>query len=218
MSARHNCLDVDIGFLVFPRLTVLDLVGPWEVLSRLPDARAHLVWTRPGPVLGERGMEIAATTSFQDCPPLDVLVVPGGPGQASLMRHQLLMDFLRESAANAKFVCSICTGALLLAQAGLLKGRQATTHWLARDALRGFGVEVVDGQYVFDGKYVSAAGVSAGIDMALAVAAELAGEAEAQAIQLALEYAPQPPFDAGSPATAPRALVNKLEAERRSYI
>jgi cyclohexyl-isocyanide hydratase len=209
---------VEIGFLVFPRLTVLELIGPWEVLSRLPDARAHLVWTRPGPVLGERGMEIAATTSFQDCPPLDVLVVPGGPGQASLMRHQLLMDFLRQAAENAKFVCSICTGALLLAQAGLLKGRQATTHWLARDALRAFGVEVVEGHYVFDGKYVSAAGASGGIDMALAVAGELAGEAKAQAIQLAIEYDPEPPFTAGSPRTAPAAIVNSLEAERRSYI
>jgi cyclohexyl-isocyanide hydratase len=209
---------VEIGFLVFPRLTVLELIGPWEVLSRLPDARAHVVWTRPGPVLGERGMEIAATTSFQDCPPLDVLVVPGGPGQASLMRHQLLMDFLRQAAENAKFVCSICTGALLLAQAGLLKGRQATTHWLARDALRAFGVEVVEGHYVFDGKYVSAAGASGGIDMALAVAGELAGEAKAQAIQLAIEYDPEPPFTAGSPRTAPAAIVNSLEAERRSYI
>jgi cyclohexyl-isocyanide hydratase len=208
---------VDIGYLVFPRLTVLDLVGPWEVMGRLPDAKSHLVWTRPGPVLSDRGLEITATTAFEDCPPLDVLVVPGGPGQAALMRHQLLLDFLRESASQARFVCSVCTGALLLAQAGLLKGRRATTHWLARDALRSLGVEVVAERYVFDDRFVSAAGVSAGIDMALALVARLADEATAQAIQLAIEYDPRPPFDAGSPDKAPRELVDRLEATRRSY-
>ena len=208
---------MDIGFVAYPRLTLLDLVGPWEVMARVPDANVHLVWTRPGPVLADRGLEIVADTGFDDGPPLDVIVVPGGPGQAALMRHQLLIDFLRSAAERAELVCSVCTGALLLAQAGPLKGRRATTHWLARQALAGFGVEVVEERYVFDGKFVSSAGVSAGIDMALAVVARLAGRPAAEAIQLAIEYDPRPPFHSGSPASAPRPLVRRLEEGRRSY-
>ncbi|HEX6547887.1 MAG TPA: DJ-1/PfpI family protein [Candidatus Dormibacteraeota bacterium] len=208
---------MDIGFLVYPRLTALDLVGPWEVLARLPDVRTHLIWTRPGPVMADRGMEVAATVSFQECPPLEVLVIPGGPGQQTLMRHQLLMDFLRENWRTAAWVYSVCTGALLLAQAGLLKGRRVTTHWQAREALAGFGVEVVAERYVFDQNLVSAAGVSAGIDGALALAARIAGEEAAQAIQLSIEYDPRPPFEAGSPSSAPRAVVNHLESRRRAY-
>ncbi len=208
---------MDIGFLVYPRLTPLDLVGPWEVLVRLPDAQTHLVWTRPGPVMSDHSLEIAATVSFEDCPPLDILVVPGGPGQQSLMRHQLLMDFLRQTAESVSWMASVCTGSLLLAQAGLLTGKRAVTHWLARDALAGFGVQVVSERYVFDGKFVTAAGVSAGIDMALALAARVASEDVARAIQLSLEYDPRPPFEAGSPATAPPGIVDRLVASRRPY-
>lgn len=208
---------MDIGFLVYPRLTMLDLVGPWEILARIPDARTHLIWTRPGPVLADRGMEVAATVSFEDCPNLDVFLVPGGPGQKALMRHRLLMDFLREQAAAATWFGSICTGALLLAQAGLLQGRRVATHWLAREELARFGAEVVEGRYVFDGNLVTAAGVSAGIDLAIALAARLAGEEVAQAIQLSIEYDPQPPFAAGSPARAPQVIVKRLVATRRSY-
>ena len=196
---------------------MLDLVGPWEVMVRVPDARVHLVWTRPGPLLADRALELSATVSFQDCPQLDVLLVPGGPGQQALMRHQLLLDFLRRQAETATWVGSICTGAFLLAQAGLLKGRRTTTHWLAREALAQFGAEVVEDRYVFDGKFVSAAGVSAGIDMALALASRVAGERVAKGIQLAIEYDPQPPFDAGSPASAPRAIVEHQIANRRGY-
>lgn len=196
---------------------MLDLVGPWEVLARIPDAKLHLVWTRPGPLLADGGMEVAATASFDDSPPLDVVLVPGGPGQQSLMRHQLLLDFVRRQAGAARWFGSICTGALLLGQAGLLKGRRVTTHWLARDAVAQFGAQVVEERYVFDGNLVTAAGVSAGIDMALALAARLGGDRTAQAIQLAIEYDPQPPFRSGSPGTAPRALVEHQLATRRSY-
>ena len=196
---------------------MLDLIGPWEVLVRIPDAQVHLVWTRPGPLLADRSLELSATVAFQDCPQLDVLLVPGGPGQQALMRHQLLLDFLRQQAVAAQWVGSICTGALLLAQAGLLRGRRVTTHWLARDALAQFGAEVVEERYVFDDRFVSAAGVSAGIDMALALAARIAGDSVAQAIQLAIEYDPQPPFRAGSPSSAPRALVEHQVSNRRGY-
>src|SRR5579871_230066 len=158
---------MEIGFVLFPRLTVLDLIGPWEVLSRVPDANTHLIWTRPGPVLADRGLEMNATVAFDSAPPLDVLVVPGGPGQLPLMRHVPLLDFLKERASQVTWLCGVCTGSLLLAQAGLLKGRHATTHWQAREALRSLGADVVDERYVFDGNIATSAGVSAGMDMAL---------------------------------------------------
>lgn len=208
---------MDIGLLVYPRLTPLDLVGPWEVLQRLPSARVHLIWTRPGPVQAEGGMEISATTSFSDAPTLEVLVVPGGPGQLALMKHALLLDYIRESAKTASWVCSVCTGALLLAQAGLLRGRRATTHWLARDALRSFGVEVTEDRYVIDGKFATAAGVSAGLDLALELARRLAGEECAAEIQLQIEYDPKPPLTCGSPQKAPGHLVARLREAARRY-
>ncbi|MBO0689692.1 MAG: DJ-1/PfpI family protein [Candidatus Dormibacteraeota bacterium] len=208
---------MDIGYLVYPRHTPLDLIGPCEVLGRLPDARTHLVWTRPGPVQADRGVEISATTSFADAPRLDVVVVPGGPGQAALMKHAVLLDYLRDCAQTAVWMASVCTGALLLAQAGLLRGRRATTHWLARDTLRTFGVDVGDDRYVFDDKFATAAGVSAGLDLALELARRIGGEQVAQAIQLQIEYDPQPPLRAGSPRTAPGELVESLRQRARAY-
>src|SRR3984893_10462672 len=173
---RDNGGGLDIGFLVYPRFTPLDLVGPWEVLSRIPEASVHLVWTRPGPVQGERGMEITATTSFADAPALDIVLVPGGPGQLSLMKHAILMEYIRGCVSTADWVCSVCTGALLLAQAGVLKGRRATTHWLAREALAGFGVDVSSERYVIDGQFATSAGVSAGIDLALELVRRTRGD------------------------------------------
>jgi len=208
---------LDIGFLVYPRHTPLDLIGPWEVLSRLPDARIHLVWTRPGPVLADRGIEISATVAFADAPPLDLLLVPGGPGQLSLMKHSLLLGFVRDCAGSSGWICSVCTGALLLAQAGVLQGRRATTHWLARDALRTFGVDVTDERYVVDGRIATAAGVSAGIDLALELARRLSGDQVACEIALQMEYEPGPPVDCGSPARAPGELVALLRARSRRY-
>lgn len=208
---------MDIGFLVYPRHTPLDLVGPWDVLARLPDATAHLIWTRPGPVQAERAMEISATTSFADAPPLDVLIVPGGPGQLSLMKHTLLLDYIRDTSEHARWVASVCTGALLLAQAGVLKGRRATTYWLARDSLRTFGVHVTDDRYVVDGKFATAAGPSAGIDLALELARRIAGDRVAQRIQLQIEYDPEPPLHAGTPASAPPDIVDELRAAARHF-
>ena len=203
--------------MVYPRHTPLDLIGPWEVLARLPEARTHLIWTRPGPVQADGGIEIGASTSFGDAPPLDLLVVPGGPGQLSLMKHTLLLEFIRDCARTSSWVCSVCTGALLLAQAGVLRGRRATTHWLAKDALRAFGVEVVDDRYVFDGKFATAAGVSAGIDLAFELARRLSGDQAACEIGLQIEYDPAPPFDCGSPAKAPAAVVQRLRDRARRY-
>ena len=208
---------MDIGLLVDPRHTPLDLVGPWEVLARLPDARTHLIWTRPGPVQAEGGIEISANVAFADAPPLDLLVVPGGPGQLSLMKHTLLMEFIRECAESSRWVCSVCTGALLLAQAGVLRGRRATTHWLARDTLRAYGVEVVDDRYVFDGKFATAAGVSAGIDLAFELARRLSDDQTACEIGLQIEYDPAPPLDCGSPEKAPSEVVQRLRARARRY-
>ncbi len=214
---RDNGLDLDIGFLVYPRHTPLDLIGPWEVLSRIPDARTHLIWTRPGPVQAEGGIEISATVSFADAPPLDVLLVPGGPGQLSLMKHTLLMDYIRSCARDALWVCSVCTGALLLAQAGVLRGRRASTHWLAREALSSFGVEVSDQRVCFDGKFATSAGVSAGIDLALELARRLAGDEVAREIQLQIEYDPAPPLQCGSPRCAPAEVVDRLRQRARRY-
>jgi transcriptional regulator GlxA family with amidase domain len=208
---------LDIGLVVYPRHTPLDLIGPWEVLARLPDARTHLIWTRPGPVQADGGIEISASTSFDDAPPLDVLVVPGGPGQLSLMKHTLLLEFIRECAQSSTWVSSVCTGALLLAQAGVLRGRRATTHWLARDTLRAFGVEVLDDRYVFDGKFATAAGVSAGIDLALELVRRLSSDETACEIALQIEYAPSPPLDCGSPARAPGEVVRRLRDRARRY-
>jgi cyclohexyl-isocyanide hydratase len=208
---------LDIGLLVYPRHTPLDLIGPWEVLVRVPGARTHLIWTRPGPVQADGGIEISATVSFAEAPPLDLLLVPGGPGQLSLMKHTVLMDFIRTSAQTSSWVCSVCTGALLLAQAGVLKGKRATTHWLARDTLRTFGVEVVDERYVFDGKLATAAGVSAGIDLALELVRRLSGDGVAGEIQLQIEYDPAPPLDCGSPEKAPGEAVARLRERARRY-
>lgn len=208
---------MDIGFLVYPRHTPLDLVGPWEVLARLPDARVHMIWTRPGPVQANLGMEIGATSSFADAPRLDLLLVPGGPGQASLMRHSLLLDYIRSCADGGAWLAGVSTGALLLAQAGLLKGRKATTHWLAREALAAHGVQVSPARWIIDDRVATSAGVSAGIDLALELARRIAGERVAQTIQLQIEYDPDPPLHAGSPDTAPEDIVQELRGTSRHY-
>jgi cyclohexyl-isocyanide hydratase len=202
-----------IGFLLFPRLTQLDMTGPWEVLIKLPGAEPHLIWKTREPVMSEGGLAIVPTTTFAECPPLDLICVPGGSGVNALLTDREALDFVRRMAAGARYVTSVCTGALVLGAAGLLKGKRATTHWMSHDMLRAFGAEPVAARVVTDGNLITGGGVTAGIDFGLTVAAEVAGARVAEAIQLGIEYAPAPPFDAGSPATADPALV-KLVRER----
>jgi putative intracellular protease/amidase len=207
---------VHIAIPVYDGLTALDAIGPYEVLGHLPGARITFVAGRPGPVRTDQGsLGLLADASFVDVPDPDVVVVPGGPGRVDPDRHAELLAWLRTVDATTAWTTSVCTGALFLAAAGLLAGRPATTHWTARDELARLGAVVVEERVVRDGKYVTAAGVSAGIDMALTLAGIIAGDRTAQAIQLGIEYDPQPPYQAGSPATAPADVVALLQPPHR---
>ena len=205
---------LNIGAVIFPGIDQCDFTGPFGVLSRLPDSACHVIWKEKAPVRDMGGLILTPERTFADAPRLDVLVVPGGPGQQRLMEDQAVLDFLRRQAAGARCVLSVCTGALTCGAAGLLRGVRATTHWAAFPLLRYFGAIPVDERVVVDGHTVSAAGVTSGIDAALWTAAMLRGDTVAQRIQLTIQYAPAPPFDSGSPATAPAEV---LAAERAAY-
>ena len=212
-----------IGMLIFPRLTQLDMTGPYEVLARLPNTQVDLVARSLDPVTTDRGMRIMPTVTYADCPKLDVVMVPGGPGQQYLMEDETALDFLRKQAATAKYVTSVCTGALVLGAAGLLKGRRATCHWAAIEHLKLLGAVPTSERVVVDGNVVTGAGVASGIDFALTLAAILEGELVAREIQLQIEYDPAPPFHSGSPKTAARETLEavklrlaKLNEERRT--
>jgi putative intracellular protease/amidase len=209
---------MDIAILLYDRLTALDAVGPYEVLSRLPDATVTFVAEQPGPKRTDTDrLALVADASLAEVAAPDIVLVPGGPGQKALMSAGPVHDWLRAAHETSKWTTSVCTGSLILAAAGLLEGKQATSHWLALEELGRLGAEAVGGRVVFDGKIVTAAGVSAGIDMALALAARVANEQVAQALQLGIEYDPQPPFDAGSPERAPAEIVAALRARARSF-
>ena len=200
-----------IGLMVFPNMTQLDLTGPFEVFARIPGATTHLLWKDMAPVVSDRGLAIVPTATFADCPPLDLICVPGGPGQVALMDDAVVLDFLRSAAKTCRYVTSVCTGALVLGAAGLLWGYRATCHWASRDQLALLGAMPVDERVVFDRDRITGAGVTSGIDFALAVAAHLAGEKTAKLIQLQMEYDPAPPFQAGSPASAGPELTALIE-------
>jgi cyclohexyl-isocyanide hydratase len=204
-----------VGFLLYPDVTQLDLTGPAQVLASLPSAHVHLVWKTLDPVVCDAGFALVPTDTFASCPPLDVLCVPGGSGQVALMTDEPTLTFLRKHAAGARYVCSVCTGSLLLGAAGLLQGYRAACHWAWRDFLPYFGAEAVDARVVRDRNRMSGGGVTAGIDFALTLAAEIAGEEVAKDIQLALEYAPSPPFDCGSPHAAGASRAARVRAEMR---
>ncbi|WP_156722074.1 DJ-1/PfpI family protein [Streptomyces apocyni] len=207
---------MQIALVLFDRFTALDAVGPYEILARVPGAETVFVAERPGPVRNDSGsLTLVADRSFADVTRPDVVVVPGGPGQTPQMTNEALLAWLRAVDATTTWTTSVCTGSLLLAAAGLLKGRRATSHWLALDAIKRFDVEPTGERVVFDGKYVTAAGVSSGIDMGLALAGKLAGDRAAQSIQLLTEYDPQPPYDAGAPHNAPADLVAEYRARSR---
>jgi cyclohexyl-isocyanide hydratase len=202
-----------IGLLLFPRLTQLDLTGPYEVFGRLPDAQLLLVGQ--GEARSDTGLRLQPDASYSDTPQLDVLFVPGGPGVNAAMEDEALLQFLRKQAGRAAWVTSVCTGALVLGAAGLLRGYRATTHWLSLDLLKPFGATPVEERVVIDRNRATGGGVTAGIDFGLRLAAELRGEKVAREIQLLMEYDPAPPFTAGSPRTAGTELVQSLSAARR---
>lgn len=207
---------MDIAVVLFDRITALDAVGPYEVLSRLPGARVHFVATEPGLKRTDRGsLALLAEVGLDELPSPQVIVVPGGPGQADVMEDDKLLEWLRTAHRTSTWTTAVCTGTLILGAAGVLEGRRATSHWLALDVLPDYGARQTLDRVVFDGKVVTAAGVSAGIDMALRLAARIAGDDVAKGIQLSLEYDPQPPFDAGSPTRAPEELVARQRANSR---
>lgn len=198
---------LQIGILFFPNVTQLDAMGPAQVLSRLPGAKMHMIWKNRDPVTTDSGFAVLPTTTFADCPQLDVICVPGGAGQVALMNDEETLAFLRRQAAGARYITSVCTGSLVLAAAGLLKGYRSACHWSVRDELAAFGATPVAERVVRDRNRLSGGGVTAGIDFGLTLAAELAGEQVAKAIQLMMEYDPKPPFDTGSPEKAGPELV-----------
>ena len=207
---------MNIAILLYGRLTALDAIGPYEVLSRLPGASVTFVAHEPGPVHTDNGMlTILAERSLDDAGRPEIVLVPGGPGEVAARAGGPALEWLRAVHETSTWTTSVCTGSLVLAAAGLLDGRRATSHWLALQTLREMGAEPVSERVVFDGKIVTAAGVSAGIDMALTLAARVAGDAVAQAIQLGIEYDPQPPLDAGSPGKAPAVIVEAVRSRSR---
>jgi cyclohexyl-isocyanide hydratase len=212
MASDHA--DLTFGFVLFPNLTQLDLTGPYEVFARLPGAKVCLVASTLAPVRSERGLTICPDVTFESAPALDLLCVPGGPGVDAAMEDGGVLQFVRERAHSARFVTSVCTGALVLGAAGLLEGYRATTHWLSQDLLRLFGAEPVEERVVIDRNRITGGGVTAGIDFGLAVAAEVYGPGIAQEIQLMLQYSPAPPFSSGSPGTAPETIVQRVVAAR----
>jgi putative intracellular protease/amidase len=207
---------MDVVIPIYDRLTALDAVGPYEVLSRLPGARVRFAAEEPGPKRTETGMlGLTADVALADVPHPEVIVVPGGFGTRALLDDAPMLDWIRGAHERSRFTTAVCTGSLLLGAAGLLDGLEATTHWLELEALSDFGARPTGRRVVEQGKVITAAGVSSGIDMALVLAARIAGEDVAKAIQLGIEYDPQPPFDCGSPAKAPeplRELVRRASA------
>jgi cyclohexyl-isocyanide hydratase len=207
-----------IGSLLFDGLDQIDLTGPFEVLSRIPNSTYRIYGASLEPVRDVKGLQLTPDATLSEAPQLDVLHIPGGPGQEALMEDEAVLGWVRHQAAGAKIVFSVCTGALICGAAGLLKERRATTHWTAKHLLPYFGALPSDERVVVDGNLVCAAGVTAGIDGALLVAAMLRGEEAAKAIQLYMQYAPEPPFNAGSPETAPPEIVESVRASAQDLI
>ncbi|MBL8189651.1 MAG: DJ-1/PfpI family protein [Acidobacteria bacterium] len=210
---------MEIAILLFDRFTALDAIGPYEVLSRIPNASVKFVAKQAGSVRSDQGsLAIIADYSLDEVPSPDILVVPGGPGQSALMEDEPILNWIRRAHETSTWTTSVCTGSLLLGAAGLLKGVKATSHWLADGVLSQLGAEPTAERVVIEGKIITAAGVSAGIDMALKLVALECGETWAQSIQLGIEYDPQPPFDAGSPSKAPTEIVERLRSRSRFFM
>jgi len=225
MAGFSDSYHLQIGALIFPGIDQFDFTGPFEVLSRVPNATFHTIGLDTAPLRDMKGLILTPEKSLWEVPPLDVLLVPGGAGQVQLMEDASVLSFIRQHAAGAGIVFSVCTGSLTVAAAGLLKGVKSTTHWASFHLLEKLGAIPVNQRVVVDGKFVCAAGVSSSIDGALRVAALLRGDRIAQEIQLYMQYAPEPPFQSGTPETAPvevvaaaRGAVSALTATREAVI
>src|SRR5436309_6568918 len=212
-SSQHNLerltmsAPLQIGLLVFPKVTQLDLTGPVQVFSSVPGAKVHLIWKRIEPVASDSVLTLTPTITFADCPQLDVICVPGGFGSDEMVNDEEVLDFLRRQAAGAKYITSVCTGSLVLGAAGLLRGYRATTHWTAMDHLAPFGALPAKTRVCVDRNRITGGGVTAGIDFALTLVSLMVDRQTAEAIQLRLEYNPAPPFNSGSPDTAPPEIL-----------
>ncbi|PPC71837.1 DJ-1/PfpI family protein (plasmid) [Pantoea sp. SGAir0184] len=214
----RDSASTSIGLLLFPALTQLDLTGPFEVFARAPDTKVHLIWKNLDLVVSDRGMAIQPTTTFDACPALDIICIPGGPGQINLMEDEEVLSFIRAKSKQAKLVTSVCTGSLVLGAAGLLEGYKATTHWASLDQLALLGAEPVNERVVRDRNRITGAGVTSGIDFALSVVSEMFGPDIAQNIQLHMEYDPAPPFDCGSPRSASEEQLKKAQQQVAPFI
>jgi cyclohexyl-isocyanide hydratase len=206
-------MTLHIGLLVFPKVQQLDFTGPYDVFATMPGVTVHLVWKNLESLQSSSGLTLTPTQTFESCPDLDVICVPGGVGVDALMEDPETLAFIKHQASNAQYVTSVCTGALVLGAAGLLEGKRATTHWASHGLLEKFGAIPVKERVVRDGKLMTGGGVTAGIDFALTLISEIFDADKSQTIQLQLEYAPAPPFNAGRPDTAP-AHVLAIATER----
>ncbi|WP_426119899.1 DJ-1/PfpI family protein [Pseudomonas sp. DSP3-2-2] len=218
-------MTLHIGLLIFPNVQQLDLTGPYEVFATLPGVTVHLLWKSLDPLLSSTGLSLRPTQTFADCPALDVLCIPGGKGIDVLLEDAETLAFIKSQGTTVKYLTSVCTGALVLGAAGLLQGKRATTHWASHDLLEAFGAIAVHERVVRDGNLMTGGGVTAGIDFALTLASELFDELHAQTVQLQLEYAPAPPFNAGHPDTAPAEVLARAQergeqamAQRRAVV
>ncbi len=210
---------MQIAVLLYDRFTALDAIGPYEVLSRLPGASLSFVAAERGAVQTDNGMlTVLAEHTLEELEHPDILLVPGGPGEVAARAGKETLEWLGRAHETSTWTTSVCTGSLILGAAGLLEGKRATSHWLALEELAKLGAEPLSERIVYDGKIVTAAGVSAGIDMALSLAEKIAGRQVAEAIQLGIEYDPQPPFDAGAPEKAPKEVVEALRSRSRFLV
>ena len=199
-----------IGFLLYPQVTQLDLTGPAQVFASMPDAQLHFVWKSLQPVTSDSGLRLLPSDTLDSCPALDAICVPGGPGQQRLMQDPVVLAWLQQQGQSAAWITSVCSGSLLLGAAGLLNGYRAASHWNYREYLPLFGATIDTARVVRDRNRITGGGVTAGIDFALSVVAAVRGEEAAREIQLLLEYAPEPPFEAGRPEQAGEALVARV--------
>lgn len=212
-----NTAAVNVGFILYPGLTQLDLFGPADVMNRMQGVELKLLWKNLDPVIVDRGLRILPNTTFGQCEELDMICVPGGPGQIALMDDDETLNFLRRIAPGCRLVTSVCTGSLVLGAAGLLKGYKATCHWTSLDQLELFGATPVEERVVIDRNRITGAGVTSGIDFALKVVEQMTDKETAQRIQLQMEYDPQPPYDCGSPKTAPPEIVDSVRARLHMF-